>query len=254
MPTISNDLFLRCIRFILVLSLITACVHVLDVLFDTGYVTGRSLRLPANTVTLQLNLTRPHRNFIQDIAEGATDGWRAGGSGSARVRRPAPFVPDSVAPRFNAAGFELLTNTNQQVLRYQERSFGKRLSLLWLGASHTTMGLGAAVALAGIVWQLWLLVRGVTPAAPFTQANARRLRWIALLILGWAVWQEVAHALLLVLLPDFPAPHLPLPLARYVELTGDAQTPNLWAISVLGVIALIYRRGVELQQEAELTV
>lgn len=238
----------------LVLFLIVSLAHVAGVLFDSGYVTGRSFRLPTNTVTLQLNLARPHHNFIQDIVEGAMDGWHATTPGQLKIRRPAPFAPDSVAPQFNSAGYELLTNTNQQVLRYQEPAFGKRLALLWLGASHSTTGLGAALALSGIILLLWKLVRGVTPATPFTQANARRLRWIALLTLGWIIWQEIAHALLPLLLPSFTAEHLPLPLARYVELNGDAQTPDIWAVSVLAVIALIYRRGVELQQEAELTV
>jgi hypothetical protein len=254
MSIIANDFFLRCVRFILVLVLVASLAHVAGVLFDSGYVTGHSFRIPSNTVTLQLNLAQPHSNFVQDMLEGAVDGWNASKSDALQIRRPAPFIPDSIAPHFNSAGYELLTNTNQQILRYQEPDFGKRLILLWLGASYSTQGLGAAVALSGIIWLLWQLVRGVTPAAPFTQANARRLRWIALLLLGWIVWQEIAHALLPFLLPSFTAHHLPLPLVRYVELNGDAQTPSIWLVSVLAIIALIYRRGVELQQEAELTV
>ncbi|UYZ62803.1 DUF2975 domain-containing protein [Hymenobacter weizhouensis] len=253
MATKSTAFVLRYTRFVIALLFIGSCVNVLATLFSAGHTTGHP-SVPADTMTLRLNLAHPHYYTFEGTVRDMKRGWQDAQQDALAVPRPAPFTPDSVAPSFNRSGFELLADTDQQIVRYREPSLWRRVALLWLGASHETMALSTALILTALTWLLWRLLRDVTPATPFTQTNARRLRQMLLLIVGWIVWQQLAHLFLSFLMPAFSLQNLALPVARYVELNGDAQAPEMWMVMVLSVVALMYRRGVELSQEAELTI
>ena len=69
------------------------------------------------------------------------------------------------------------------------------------------------------------------------------------------MWQQVAH-ILLPLIVELPAaaPSTALPLTRYIHLYDDELVPSLLLLNGFGLLLILYRRGVALQQEAELTV
>jgi Protein of unknown function (DUF2975) len=244
--------FLRFTRVVVFLFLLGTVVNLFMSGYDTGYVAAHSRLKPADTIMLQLDRNHPTRYPLDAVVRAARNGWNYERWQNRNISRPVFFSPDSVQASFNKEGYDVVVERNRQVLRYQEPSFGKRLALLWLGASPTTMSVVQAVIVFGLALLLWQLLRDVTPATPFTLANARRLRTMMLLVVGWELWQMLAHVLLLRLVPDFVADGMPL--VDYVVLHGDNHTPGTLGIIMLIVIALVYRRGVALQQEAELTV
>ncbi|WP_426493267.1 hypothetical protein [Hymenobacter sp. 102] len=205
--------------------------------------------VPADLITLRLNLARPHQYPLQDIVRGAQDGWRDGiASGQPRVAlRPSPQLPTST--------YEVLPDTTQRLLRYREASWGRRASLYLLGAVPGTMSLATALVLMAMGWLAWLIVRNLQLAAPFSPGNTRRIRLLGGLLFGWVVWQQVAH-MLLNLIVELPATLLStaLPATRYIHLYDDELVPSLLLLNGFGLLLILYRRGVTLQQEAELTV
>ncbi|MDU0369470.1 DUF2975 domain-containing protein [Hymenobacter endophyticus] len=244
--------FLRFTRVVVFLFLVGTAVNLFMSGYDTGYVAAHSRLKPADTIMLQLDRNHPTRYPFDGAVRAFQNGWNYERWQNRAISRPVFFSPDSVQASFNSQGFDVVVQRNRQVLRYQEPSFGKRLALLWLGASSTTMSVVEALIMFGLALLLWQLLRDVTPATPFTLANARRLRTMMLLVVSWEIWQMLAHMLLLRLVPNFVADGGTL--VQYVVLHGDGHTPGALGIIMLTVIALVYRRGVELQQEAELTV
>lgn len=110
----------------------------------------------------------------------------------------------------------------------------------------------AAAALGS--WLLLQLLRDVTPATPFTSANARRLLHLALLVLMLNLWDYVARTVVLLLVPAFRIAELTVPLSHYVRLNADEVVPGFWVGFMLLIIAAVYQRGVELSHEAELVI
>ena len=159
-------------------------------------------------------------------------------------------------PRVQAStsGFELAADPQAPLLRYKESSAWKRLALLYLGASDDLYSLSWLLFLGIGSWQLWQLLLDVTPATPFTLANSRRLAKLALLVLSLGIAQTVSYLAVRSLIPIFHAPGLTEPLSHYVQLSTENTLPGYLVGIILAIIAAVYRRGVELSQEAELII
>lgn len=195
-------------------------------------------------VQLALNTTTPNIfSAVHDIQAGLSDGYHG------RPARTASQVALAAA-----TPFELGADPQAPALRYHEPSAGRRLVLLYLGASNDYQSLAWVVFFGVGSWLLWQLLLDVTLATPFTFANARRLRNLGLLVLGLDLAQELAYLVVRALVPPFRVPGLAEPLSHYVRLNTETTLPG-WEVGLmLLVIAAVYQRGVELSQEAELVI
>ena len=161
---------------------------------------------------------------------------------------PLPGVQAAVA------SFELAADPQTPVLRYHEPNPWKRLALLLLGASNSLYSLAWILFLGVGSWQLWQLLLDVTPATPFTLANSRRLAKLALLVLSLSITQTISYLAVRALIPAFHAPGIAEPLSHYAQLSTENTIPGYLIGIMLAIIAAVYRRGVELSQEAELVI
>lgn len=197
-------------------------------------------------VRLRLDTMRPNLlGFWHDAQAGYADG-KPGGS---RREERGPLA--SLQP---AAGFELAADPHLPLLRYREPSPAKRAALLALGALDDSLSVVGVLFLAGTSWLLFGLLREVAAGTPFTPANARRLAWLALLLLVLNLWHYVAYALVWALVPPYRVAGLAHPLSHYVRPNTDELVPGFEVGFILFVIAVVYRRGVELSREAELVI
>ncbi|WP_035564230.1 DUF2975 domain-containing protein [Hymenobacter sp. IS2118] len=201
---------------------------------------GSEVRLALNTFSPNLFPA------IHDTKAGLDDGWH--GRPLRADRGPLPAL------QVAAPDFELAANPREPLLRYREPTPWKRVALFHLGASDSLFSLPWLFFLSIGSCLLWRLLRDVTPATPFTFANARRLSNLALLVLGSYIWEQVAYVLVRALVPAFRAPGLAETLNHHVSLNTEHTLPSVWVGVGLTVIALVYRRGVELSQEAELVI
>ena len=200
--------------------------------------------LDNTAIQLTLNTTTPNMfSALYDMQAGWTDGYNY------RPARTAQRPPLTAA-----TPFEVAADPQAPVLRYHEPNVSRRVALLYLGASNDYQSLAWVVFFAVGSWLLWQLLLDVTPATPFTFANARRLRGLGLLVLGLDFVQELAYFAVRGLVPPFRAAGLAEPLSHYVCLNTETSLPG-WEVGlVLLVIAAVYQRGVELSREAELVI
>ena len=200
----------------------------------------------APEVRLRLDTARPNiAGFWYDIEAGFT------GACPVQPCEERGLLP---APRPTAANFELTADPHMPLLRYREPSPWKRVSLLALGALESDLSVPELLLLAGSSWLLLKLLQDVTPATPFTLANARRLRQLALLMFGLNLWDHLAYGLVWLLVPAYRVAGLAVPLNHYVRLSTDGVVPGLQVGFILLIIAAVYQRGVELSREAELVI
>ena len=157
-------------------------------------------------------------------------------------------------PARTAASFDVQASPYAQVLRYREPSAAKRMALQALGALDESLSVAGLLFLGYGSWLLFKLLQDVTPATPFTLANAQRLRKLALLVLGLYFWQYVAYLLVWVLVPAYRVVQLAYPVSHYVRLNTDGLVPGPAIGMALVIIAAVYQRGVELSREAELVI
>jgi hypothetical protein len=183
---------------------------------------------------------------------GLQAGWEDGSNAAAGHRldcdHPAPL------PLVCGPHFDLVTNPTAPLLRYQEPSTWKRVALLYLGALPGPLSLPGLLFWMYGSWLLLRLLQDVTPETPFTQANARRLAHLALLVLGLNLWGYVAQLSVASLVPAFQTAGLAYSLNRYVQLSPQELIPGFEVGFILFVIAAVYRRGVELSQEAAFVI
>lgn len=199
-------------------------------------------------VALQLDVTRPaHFRFWHDMEAGFQDG------AAHQPRRPKL---DKLPALQLAPGqlFELVADPAVPLLRYHEPSVPKRVALLALGALQGNYSVPGLLFWVYGSWLLLKLLQDVTPQTPFTAANARRLAKLTVLVLALNLWDHVAQFSLLGLVPAFRAAGLASALNHYVLLNTDELVPGMPVGFMLLVIAAVYRRGVELTQEAELVI
>ncbi len=178
---------------------------------------------------------------------------KAGVTGTCRERPREERGPIPV-PRPHAESFELAADPYTPLLRYREPSAWKRVGLLTLGALDDSLSVAGLLVLAVGSWLLLKLLQDVTPATPFTLANARRLRQLTLLVLGLHLWSYLAYLLVWLLMPAYRVAGLAAPLSHYVRLNTDELVPSVAVGFMLLIIAVVYQRGVELSREAELVI
>lgn len=204
-------------------------------------------------VALRLSARVP--NLFSDF-NAAKAGWKDGASqqnGAPKQKHRSIDIP-LPAMQPNSAGFELAADPEMPLLRYNEPSPWKRVALLHLGASHKYSSLSWVLFLCIGSWLLWKLLFDISPTTPFTQANARRLAMLGLLVMGLVVAQYAAYAAVRALLPEFYGLGLTEPLSHYVRLNTTDSIPDFTVGVMLSVIAAVYQRGVELSREAELVI
>ena len=195
-------------------------------------------------VRLALDTRRPNMfEAWHEAQAGFLDGLRGQ---RRRERGPLSDVP--------TVGFDVQANPDAQLLRYREPSGSKRMVLQALGALDDSLSVAGLFFLSYGSWLLLKLLCDVTPATPFTLANAQRLRKLTLLIVGLNVWQYVAYLLVWALVPTYHTAALTYPLSHYVRLNTESLVPDLSAGFILAIITAVYQRGVELSREAELVI
>lgn len=120
--------------------------------------------------------------------------------------------------------------------------------------SLAVMLLGMALSL-GIIYFLRKMVASLREAGPFTSANARRMRWIALLVIGlgvakwlftWIYYRLLASKVVLAGIEAQMDKLSPLTFG----IPGDYITEGI----LLLLLAEVFRQGVVLQDEQRLTV
>ena len=183
---------------------------------------------------------------------GLQAGWKDGSNAAAGHRTDCAQLPP--LPLAREPQFDLIANPTAPLLRYQERSALKRVALLYLGALPGNLSLPGLLFWIYGSWLLLRLLQDVTPETPFTQANAQRLAHLTLLVLGLNLWDYVAQLSVLSLVPAFRAAGVAYALNRYVQLSPEELIPGLEVGFILFVIAAVYRRGVELSQEADFVI
>lgn len=185
---------------------------------------------------------------INDIKAGFEDGWNY-------HYRPQPAGQTGLSPTVvRTIDFKLTADPQTLLLRYAEANSWKRLALYWLGASDRFNSLAWVLFFGVGSWLLWLLLLDVSSEMPFTMANARRLRGLALLVLGLYFEQKLAHLAIQALVPAFQVPGFAEPLSHYVQLSSENDLPGAITGIMLAIIALVYQRGVQLSREAELVI
>lgn len=195
-------------------------------------------------VQLALNTKQPN---IFEAWHEAQAGFEDGLKGQHRPER------GSLPPR-TAASFDMQADIYAQVLRYREPSDAKRMALQALGALDDSLSVAGLLFLGYGSWLLFKLLRDVTPATPFTLANAQRLRRLALLVLGLYFWQYAAYLLVWLLVPAYRVASLAYPLSHYVRLNTDDLVPGPAIGMALVIISAVYQCGVVLSREAELVI
>lgn len=233
---------LRLGRPLVVLFMFGALVAALMLLFRTISASTGSPEVRLALDKNSPNLFRP----VHEMQAGFEDGYA--GKPYRPGRGPLPAL------RTGTSGFEVVADPQMPLLRYTEPSPWKRLALLYLGASNNYLSLAWVVFFGVGSGLLWRLLLDVTPASPFTFANARRLRCLGMLVLGLDFAEELSYLALRLLMPVFQVPGLAEPLSHYVRLNTETTLPGWEMGLVLLIIAAVYQRGVELSREAELVI
>ncbi|WP_310397591.1 DUF2975 domain-containing protein [Hymenobacter sp.] len=231
------------------IGLFLAFLFSLGALFSVFALVISTFSTAAGDPEVRLMLDRDSPNIFSTIHE-----IKAGWASADRPQAPLANRQPLLVSRRDSASFELTSRTPAPLLRYVERSAWKRVALLHLGALNGTMSLAWVMYFSLGSWLITLLLLDVTPATPFTYGNARRLRSLGVLVLGLNVLQGLGYLLVRELVPAFRTPDLTEPLGHYVRFSTETMLPG-WELGVmLLIIAAVYRRGVELSQEAELVI
>ncbi|MBO0356364.1 DUF2975 domain-containing protein [Hymenobacter sp. BT186] len=145
---------------------------------------------------------------------------------------------------------KLLLHAQTGTLVVQEPNAIRRVLLRLVNAEKGPLPL----LVAGVVFALLMfkILGDIKPGAPFTAANVQRLRWLAVLLLGCEAYQRVASWGMQNYLSHLAAPYTDqlLPNADF----GTSLISSGLTAAILVVLASGYQRGVELTEEAELTV
>jgi hypothetical protein len=161
--------------------------------------------------------------------------------GTSRARYPHQLVPIS----------------SKVALVYRERNLGKRLGLLLLGmTNHSAHRASVPLMLYSMLTGLFIyrILHDLHLESPFTEVNARRIRWLGLLMIGIDVYQYLEFLYLRAIVPPLPMPGEQGIVTRYLVLDPGTEFGGWKFGLVLLVVAAVYRRGVMMAREAELTV
>lgn len=238
------------LKFLFLWSRIVVGFFLLSAFAFSCQLVALTLEIPVgNNTEVRLCLDTQSPNLFSAVHEA-----KAGFEDGTHSRSHRPRQPPMPRMQANISDFELAADPQTPVLRYHESSPWKRLALLLLGASDNLYSLSLILFVSIGSWQLWRLLLDVTPATPFTLANSRRLAKLALLVLSLGLTQTVSYMAIRALVPIFHAPGLVEPLSHYVHLNTENTLPSYLVGIMLAVISAVYRRGVELSQEAELII
>ncbi|MBC6699206.1 DUF2975 domain-containing protein [Hymenobacter puniceus] len=145
---------------------------------------------------------------------------------------------------------KLLLHAQTGTLVVQESNAARRMLLRLVNAERGPL----PMVVAGVVFTLLMakILGDIKPGAPFTASNVRRLRWLAVLLLGCEAYQRAASWWMQEYLSRLPA-------AGTAQLVSNADFGSSLlssglAAAILVLLASSYQRGVELAEEAELTV
>ncbi|MCB2376296.1 DUF2975 domain-containing protein [Hymenobacter sp. BT635] len=165
---------------------------------------------------------------------------------------------DSLVASKQPNAHRLVPLTERLSLKYIEHNWGKKVVLELLGVLNSSAGGRGSLPLmlysmlTGML--LYRILNEMRIESPFTEKNARRIRWLGLLIIGIDLYQYLARILLAKLVPPVPMPGHQGSVAQYI-LVDVGPEIGAWKFGlVLLVIAAVYQRGVVMAQEAELTV
>lgn len=144
---------------------------------------------------------------------------------------------------------KLLLHAQTGTLVVREPNAACRLLLRLVNAEKGPLPL----LVAGTVFALlvWKILGDIQPGAPFTATNVRRLRWLALVLLGCEAYQRAASWGMQQYLDNLTSiPGHLLPNADF----GSPLLSSGLAAGILVLLSIGYQRGVELAEDAELTV
>ncbi|MCC3160646.1 DUF2975 domain-containing protein [Hymenobacter sp. 15J16-1T3B] len=155
--------------------------------------------------------------------------------------------------------YHLVEKSSQHRLIYHEPNAAKRVALALLGVKNSSLGrasLGILLFTMLTGRLLYHMLRDMRLDTPFTEANARRIRWLGLLALGIDAYEFLALKALQALVLAFSLGDERLgTVTRYIVLDPSMGGWGSWKFGLLLlVLATIYQRGVELAREAELTI
>lgn len=143
----------------------------------------------------------------------------------------------------------LMPRTSSLVFIMREPNAVRRLVLRLLNPEPQSVP--KVVAMLAFCVLVYRILRDLRPGQPFAPANVRRLRWLGILLIGCDVYSWTAHwwlgRYLATASPSAPG------LTPVMDF-GSSLVAN-WLIGLLLLlIATGYQRGVELAEDAELTV
>ncbi|WP_169515076.1 DUF2975 domain-containing protein [Hymenobacter norwichensis] len=176
---------------------------------------------------------------------------------SVNVRQHLPStsatIPSvTIAKEEVAAGkpTQLIMHAQTGTLVLREPQASRRLLVRIINAEKGPLPL----MLAGLIFSFIMaaILNDVKPGVPFSPANTRRLYWLAALFIGCEVYQRAAFWWMQHYLHSVTPPGI-------AELTPNSEfssslVSNGLVAAMLVILAASYRRGVQLAEEAELTV
>jgi len=172
-----------------------------------------------------------------------------------RQRVPAsitPVSPVTVAEEEVAAGkpTQLVMHTQSGTLVLREPQASRRLLVRIINAEKGPLPL----MLAGLLFSFIMaeILNDVKPGVPFSPANTRRLYWLAALFIGCEVYERAASWWM----QQYLRSVTPAGMAGLMPNSefSSSLVSNWLVAAMLVVLAASYRRGVELTEDAELTV
>ena len=162
----------------------------------------------------------------------------------------SPLLDDAEQRVAAGAPTQLPQRGTTASLMYQERSPGRRLLLRLMNSQPQPVPYVLATLAFCVL--LYRILRDIRPGVPFTPANVRRLRWLGFLLIACDVYKWTATWWMQNYLTQV-APAGTANLLPYTHF-GSSLVAN-WLIGLmLLIIAAGYQRGVELAEEADLTV
>ncbi|QDA58842.1 DUF2975 domain-containing protein [Hymenobacter jejuensis] len=146
-------------------------------------------------------------------------------------------------------GAQVVSRAANGTFVYREANAAKRLLLRLMNSSPQPFPYVVATLTMCIL--IYLILRDIKPGAPFTPVNVRRLRWLGILLIVCDLYSRTStwwlNKQLAALAPA--GSHL-----TSVSYFNSSLLAN-WLVGVmLLILAAGYQRGVELAEDAELTV
>lgn len=168
----------------------------------------------------------------------------------ATVSWDSPLLDDAEQRVAAGASAQLVQRGTTASLVYQEPSPGRRLLLRLMNSQPQPVPYVLATLAFCVL--LYLILRDIKPGVPFTPANVQRLRWLGALLIACDLYKWTATWWMRNYLTEV-APAGATNLLPYTHFSSSLVANWLIGLLLL-IIAAGYQRGVELAEEADLTV